>query len=129
VRELLQYPAEYEEFSLLVKQHVVYTLILLVLPGDRQRIEHAAPRLMRGYLSALAEAEAPLEQALRQVRLRMRDIGGRILEETQEEHVRVVTAHFRGFTYTHRYMNKMLVAECEKTIKFFIRGGSGACQI
>ncbi|WCK53361.1 hypothetical protein PP175_18675 [Aneurinibacillus sp. Ricciae_BoGa-3] len=126
---MLQYPAEYEEFSLLVKRHVVYTLILRVLPGDRQIIEHAAPRLMRGYLSALSEAEAPIEQALRQVRLRMRDIGGRILEERQEAHARVVTAHFRGFTYTHRYMNKILVAECEKTVKLFLNGGSRAYQI
>jgi hypothetical protein len=116
------YPPEYQEFAKLVKKHVVYSLVLRVLPGEIKTIGRAHTRLGKGYISVLFGIQEPISNQLSLVRTRLREVGGKIIEEKQEEYVRVVTSHLQGYAYTHRYANYMLLSACEETVKCFIKG-------
>ncbi|WCK55451.1 hypothetical protein PP175_05740 [Aneurinibacillus sp. Ricciae_BoGa-3] len=116
------YPPEYEEFAKLVKKHVVYSLVLRVLPGDITTIGRAEPRLGKSYVSVLVGIQKLITNELVSVRKRMRTIGGKIVEEKQEEFVRVVTSQLGANTYKHRFGNYVLLHECEDTVKAYIQG-------
>ncbi|WCK53818.1 hypothetical protein PP175_21245 [Aneurinibacillus sp. Ricciae_BoGa-3] len=116
------YPPEYEEFAKLVKKHIVYTLVLRVLPSEIQTIGRAQTRLGKGYISILFSIQEPVLKELNATKKRLREIGGKIIEEKQEEYVRVVTSSLQGDTYTHRFGNYVLLSESEETVKSFIQG-------
>jgi hypothetical protein len=67
--------------------------------------------------------QEPILKELNASKKRLREIGGKIIEEKQEEYVRVVTSYLQGRTFTHRYANYMLLSESEETVKAFIQGG------
>ncbi|WCK55458.1 hypothetical protein PP175_05780 [Aneurinibacillus sp. Ricciae_BoGa-3] len=116
------YPPEYQEFAMLVKKQVVYSLVLRVLPGEITTIGRAKARLGKAYISTLFEVQKSLSNELGSIRQRLREIGGEIISEKQEEFVRVVISSLQGNTYTHRYANYMLLSESEETVKSFIQG-------
>jgi hypothetical protein len=55
----INFPPAYEEFAKLVKKHVVYTLVLRVLPGEIKTIGRAQTRLGKGYYPCCSESKNP----------------------------------------------------------------------
>ncbi|WCK57336.1 hypothetical protein PP175_29540 (plasmid) [Aneurinibacillus sp. Ricciae_BoGa-3] len=118
----MMFPPEYEEFASLIKYHVVYTLVLRVLPGDRETIAKTPSRLGKAYVEVLNQIELDIEKELRNIRMRLRELNGKIVEEKQEESARIVQSSLKGIMYKHRFNNIMLHHDCEDTIKAFIQG-------
>lgn len=50
----------------------------------------------------------------------MKNLGGIIIEEEQQQSVRIVKAKFRGFIYTHRFLNYILQAESQKMFREYL---------
>jgi hypothetical protein len=109
----------------LVKKHVVYTLVLRVLPGDITTIGRADARLGKGYISVVFGIQEPILKELNAVKKCLHEIRGKIIKEKQEEYVRVVSSHLKGHYYTHRFANYMLLSELEDTNTFRHNKGRG----
>lgn len=117
---MLMYPKEYLEFSQLIKKYVVLNIMLKVLEYDRKVITQSACKLARVYDDTLTEIQWKIEHDLRHTKKKMRELGGTVLEEQQQQSVRIIKAKFRGFIYTHRFLNYVLQAESEKTFKGYV---------
>lgn len=118
---MLMYPEEYGEFSQLIKEYVLYHLMLKVLEYDKTVIKHSTCKLAGIYEETLNEIQWKIERDLRMIKKKMKEIGGMVIEEKQESSARIVKAKFRGFIYTHRFLNYVLQSESEKLFKRYIR--------
>ncbi|MFX0559984.1 hypothetical protein TEPIDINF_001399 [Tepidibacillus infernus] len=120
---MLMYPKEYLDFSHLVKQYVILHIMLKVLEFDRKMIQQSACKLTRVYQDTLFEVQKKIEKDLRSIKRQMKELGGMVIEEEQQRTVRIVKAKFRGFIYTHRFLNYMLQAESEQLFKSYVSQG------
>ncbi|WCK52491.1 hypothetical protein PP175_13605 [Aneurinibacillus sp. Ricciae_BoGa-3] len=75
---------------------MVYNLVLRVLPVDITTIGRAQLRLGKSYLSVLFGIQESIAKELGSVQKRMRQIGGKLIEEKQEVFVRLVTSPFKA---------------------------------
>ncbi|GEM_PF-1763601 len=114
---MLAYPDEYRNFAHLIKEHIVLAILIRALQYDLKQFKNSNLKFARAYLTIFTYSLQQAENKLRQVKTKLREIGGQIIEEEQQEGVRVVTAKFRGFIYNHRYMNPLILAECEKMLQ------------
>lgn len=117
---MLMYPEEYLEFSRLVKEYVLLNILLKVLNYDRKNIKSSQCKFNSIYGEALLKIELQIERDFISVKKRIKSLGGLIIEEEQQPSVRIVKAKFRGFIYTHRFLNYVLQAESEKLFKGYI---------
>lgn len=117
---MLMYPKEYLEFSELIKKYVVLHIMINVLEIDRQTIRQSSCKLAKVYDDILNEVQWRIEKDLRLLKKRMRELGGTVIEEEQQPTVRIVKAKFRGFIYTHRFLNYLLQAESEQMLKSYL---------
>ncbi len=117
---MLMYPKEYVEFSQQLKRYVVLHIMIRVIEYDKKIIQQSNCKLTRVYGEILSEIQLKIEFELRQIKRRMKELGGSIIEEQQQPTVRVVKAKFRGFIYTHRFLNYLLQAESEKQFKALV---------
>jgi len=113
------YPKEYLDFSELVKKYVVLKIMIKVLEHDRQIIKQSFCKLAIAYDDTLNEIQWLIERELRQTKRAMKELGGMVFDEEQQSTVRIVRAKFRGFIYTHRYLNYVLQAEAEQLYRFY----------
>jgi uncharacterized NAD(P)/FAD-binding protein YdhS len=119
---LLLVPKEYDDFITLMKKMVVYTILLRVVRHDEQAMEQSGLKLVRAYRAALEEAEQQIAKEIRRVKGEMKALGGMIIQEVQQPKLREVHVKFRGFTNVHQFLNEVLLAECEQSIRYFIHG-------
>ncbi|TCS78244.1 hypothetical protein [Tepidibacillus fermentans] len=117
---MLMYPKEYQEFANLVKKHVVYHILLKVLQYDRKIGEQSSLKLARAYSELFNQIQWMIEKDLVEIKRQMKRLGGMIIKEEQQPTVRIVEAKFRGFIYTHRFMNYLLQAESEQVFKSYV---------
>ena len=117
---MLMYPKEYEEFSQLVKQYVISHILLKVLQYDRKVIGQSTLKLLRAYDQLLDQVQWKIEKDLIEMKRQMKRLGGVIIKEEQQSTVRIVEAKFRGFIYTHRFMNYLLQAESEQVFQSYV---------
>ncbi|MFV9510216.1 hypothetical protein [Tepidibacillus sp. LV47] len=117
---MLMYPKEYQEFSNLVKKYVVYHILLKVLQYDRKIGKQSSFKLARAYDELLSQVQWLIEKDLVEVKRQMKRLGGMIIREEQKPTVRIVESKFRGFIYTHRFMNYLLQAESEQVFKSYV---------
>jgi len=108
------YPDEYNEFSQLAKKYVVLNILIKVLEYDKKVIKASTCKLIRVYEELLTEMQWKIEHDLVQIKKEMKYLGGTIIEEQQHPSVRIVKVKFKGFIYTHRFLNYLLQAESEQ---------------
>ncbi len=116
---MLMYPKEYLTFSQLIKKYVVLHIMLKVLEYDRHMMQQSACKLANAYEELLADIQWRIEYDLRAVKKELKELGGMVIEEKQEATVRVVKAKFRGFIYTHRFLNYVLQSESEQLFRSY----------
>ncbi len=117
---MLMYPQEYGEFSQLLKRYVVLNIIIKVIQYDRKVIRESACKLSNAYDFIFERLQLNLEKDIMKIKKRFVEIGGKIIEEEQQPTVRVVKAKFRGFIYTHRFLNYLLQSESERLFKAYL---------
>lgn len=126
---VLYFPAEYEAFVLLVRQQVVLQLLWRMVIYDQERLKAEteqtikAARVFHAYLQAV---EPKIIENVKQVKRDLRQLGGQILQEKQEKHVRVVEARFRGFIYTQHFHNVFLKTLCEQELLAYLGDVDGS---
>jgi len=114
------YPKEYQEFSALVQKYVVYHILLKVLHRDQNQMGTSSFKLARAYTEMLNEIQWRVEKDLTEIKRQMKKLGGIIIKEEQQPTVRIVEAKFRGFIYTHRFMNYLLQSESEQVFNSYV---------
>ncbi|OEF98900.1 hypothetical protein BHF71_02945 [Vulcanibacillus modesticaldus] len=114
------YPEEYQEFSRLIKEYVVLHIILKVLEYDRKAIRQSTCKFSNLYDQLLTNIQWKIEYDLRRIKKNIKKLGGTIISQEQQSAVRVVKTKFKGFVYTHRYLNYVLQAESEELLKTYI---------
>ncbi|WP_339061622.1 hypothetical protein [Tepidibacillus marianensis] len=117
---MLKYPKEYQEFSTLVQKYVVYHILLKVLHYDQKQMSSSSLKLARAYTEMLNEMQWRVEKDLTEIKRQMKKLGGTIIKEEQQQTVRIVEAKFRGFIYTHRFMNYLLQSESEQVFQSYV---------
>jgi len=117
---MLMYPKEYLEFSQLIKEYVVLHIVTKVLEYDRKVIQQSTCKLTKVYDDTFEEVQWKIVQDLKQIKKKMKELGGIIFEEEQQPTVRIVKAKFRGFIYTHRFLNYVLQSESEQVLKKYL---------
>lgn len=110
------YPKEYQEFSQLIKRYVVLNILIKVLDHDRNVFKNSGCKLPRVYDDNLVEIQWQVENKLRQLKKEIKMSGGLIIEELQEDDVRIVKVKFKNYIYIHRYLNYVLQTECEQSL-------------
>lgn len=116
---MLMYPKEYLDFSQLIKKYIILNILLKVLEYDKKILKQSPFKLAEAYNETLTEIQWKIEKDLRQIKKNMRELGGTVIEEQQLPTVRMVKAKFRGFIYTHRFLNYLLHSESEKLFKVY----------
>lgn len=114
------YPDEYNEFSHLAKRYVVLNILIKVLEHDKKVIKASTCKLVRSYEELLTEMQWKIEHDLVQIKKEMKHLGGTIIEEQQHSSFRIVKVKFKGFIYTHRFLNYLLQAESEQLFKEYV---------
>lgn len=117
---MLMYPKEYPEFSNLIKKQVILNIMIKVLEYDKKTIRASNCKLANVYEEILTEVQWRIEKDLVEIKRKMKNLGGIIIEEEQQQSVRIVKAKFRGFIYTHRFLNYILQAESEKMFREYL---------
>jgi len=117
---MLMYPKEYHEFSQLIKKYVVLHVMQKVLDYDRNVMLQSTCKLASSYEELLREIEWNINQDLRSAKIKMKELGGMVIEQQQQQSVRIVKAKFRGFIYTHRFLNYVLQSEIEHLFKMYV---------
>ena len=117
---MLMYPQEYGEFSQLLKRYIVLNIIIKVIQYDRKVIKGSACKLSNAYDFTFEQLQLNIERDVLKIKKRLTELGGKIIEEQQQPTVRVVKAKFRGFIYTHRFLNYLLQSESERLFKAYL---------
>ncbi|OYD08941.1 hypothetical protein [Paludifilum halophilum] len=110
---MLVAPEDYRRFADGVKRVVLLEVLEKALERDRVCLNRFPFRMRRALVPLFESASDWVFRELGEQRRVLRQIGGEIIEVSQLEDCRKVRARFRGFLYTHRYMNGWLRSECE----------------
>jgi hypothetical protein len=112
-------PEEYRRFADLVKRIVLLEVLERVLERDCRAIASTSVKMRRPIERMLEETRDRVVRDALYARRELRRIGGEIVEVRQLPDAREVTARFRGFLHTQRYVNEWLRSECEEQFRSY----------
>lgn len=118
---MLMYPEEYPEFSELIKKYVVLNILIRALDYDKKTIKQSNCKFSQVYSENFIEIQWMIENDIRQNKKKIKGFGGMIIQEEQDDNVRIVKVKYRGYVYTHRYLNYLLKAESEKLLAEYLK--------
>lgn len=118
---MLMYPEEYPELAELIKKYVVLNILIKALDYDKNTITHSDCKFSRIYNENFVEIQWKIESDIRQTKKMVNKLGGKIIHEEQDANVRIVKAKYKGYVYTHRYLNYLLKAESEKLLAGYLK--------
>ncbi|WP_380704333.1 hypothetical protein [Salinithrix halophila] len=125
---MLVYPEEYQDFAGQVKRVILLEVLESVLRLDGRQLEEPRLKLWRLMRRWLGDTLEWVQSELSDTRRFLRQTGGEIIRVRQLEDCREVTAKFRGFIYTQRYMNEWIRSECEEVLYSYWIAGKTSTQ-